>query len=239
MTRLVWDEINTRELYFGVDKVAVFPRIGSPVPWNGMLSVSEEPEDAESTVYYYDGQSYVKQKTAENFAASIEAITYPEVLDRDEMFDLTYRVQVGNGYDIHLVYNATLSPTQVDRSTLDDTATTANFKWKMTAVPEPVDQLRAVAHVILNTEDTAPAAMAIVTDLLYGTDHSNPRIPHLPELLTTYETNAVFKVVDHGDGTWTATGPDDWFVFPDGTSFQITSPSAVWLDSESYRLSNW
>lgn len=239
MSRLVWDEINARELYYGVDKVVVYPHNRSPVVWNGIKEISEEPEDADATVYYYDGDSYVKQRTAETFAATIRAITYPDVLDLDEMFDLVYRVQVGNGYDIHLVYNARLSPTQVSRETIDDTATTADFQWKLTAVPEPVDQLRAVAHVIVNTEDAPATSRSYVTDLVYGTDSTNPRIPHLPELISVFETNAVFQVVDHGDGSWTATGPDEYFEFLDGTSFIIKSPSARWLDSESYRLSNW
>lgn len=239
MTRIVWDEVNARELTIGVDKVVIFPFGGAPVAWSGILSISEEPEDVETAVYYYDGQSYVKQKTAENFSATIQALTYPEALDQHEEFHLAYRVQAGNGYDIHLVYNATATPSQVDRPTIGDSAEAADFQWKMTAIPELVDQLRAVAHVIINTEDTVPVALAIVENMIYGTDSSDPRIPHLPELIDLYETNAVFKVVDHGDGSWTATGPDDWFVFPDGSSFEITSPSAVWLDSESYRLSNW
>lgn len=239
MTRLIWDQINAREFQAGIDRVVVYPSIGSPTVWNGILSISDTPEDAETEVYYYDGQSYIKQKTVENFTATVEAVTYPEVLDRDEPFHLAYRVQAGNGYDIHLVYNALLSPTEVQRTTVDDTADTADFQWKLTAVPEQIDHIRAAAHVIINTEDTVSAAMTIVMNLLYGTDGSAPRIPLPTELVEVYETYAVFTVVDNGDGSWTATGPDDWFNFPDADSFEITSPSAEIIDSDSYRLGSW
>jgi len=238
MTRLVWDDFISREISFGVDRGVVYPRIGTPVAWNGLVAVDELPEDSDHTIVYYDGQPYVQGMLAEGFAATVEALTYPVELDKGEEFDLSYRVTVDDGYVYHLVYNARLLPAQIDYQT-SDWASPTSFKWNLHTTPEKIDRVRPSSHVILNTFDTSPAALALVEDLLYGSSGSAPRIPHLPELINIYEANAIFVVIDHGDGTWTATGPDSMVHMTDATSFVINSPSAVWLDSTSYRVASW
>jgi hypothetical protein len=52
-------------------------------------------------------------------------------------------------------------------------------------------------------------------------------------------TNALFRVVDNGDGTATITGPTGWVDALDATTYRITSPSAIPIDSETYRISNF
>lgn len=238
MTRLVWDDLAAREYSAGVDRGVVYPKTGTPVAWNGLVSVTEGVEDADHQISYFDGQAYVQRRAVEGFRADVEAVTYPQEIDQS-VFDISYRVQVEDGYVIHLVYNAKLAPADIGYATLDDGGQATTFKWTLTTTPEQIGQVRAASHVIIHTADTTPAVLEAILDLIYGADGITPRIPHLPELRDIYEAGAVFQVVDHGDGTWTATGPDSMIEWLDATTFQITSPSAVWLDSETYRLSSW
>jgi hypothetical protein len=239
MTRLVWDDPLAREYRAGVDRGVVYPKIGTPVPWNGLVSVGQRPENADHQVAYFDGQMYVQRKAVEGFSAEVEAITYPDQIGTGKFVDLSWRVQADDGDEIHLVYNARLIPSDLGYSTLDDGTQAHVFKWSLTTVPETIDQVRATSHVVLNAADTAPGVLTAVTDLIYGNAGVTPRIPHLPELRNLYEAGAILQIVDHGDGTWTATGPDSMVYTTGATSFEINSPSAIWQDSVSYKLSNW
>ncbi len=63
------------------------------------------------------------------------------------------------------------------------------------------------------------------------------RLPSLAELAEMVETWVLIDIVDNGDGTWTATGPDDFITMTDSTQFQINSFSAVYIDAVTYKLS--
>lgn len=239
MTRLVWDALDAREFSFGVEKGVLYPKNSSPVVWNGLVSVSEEPDDAEAKVYYYDGESYVKQRASEGFAASIDAVTYPDVLDDEVVFDFSYSVNTQDGTAIHLVYNARLVQTDKTHSTMNNQAEIETFSWRMTTIPERINPYRATAHLVISTTRSNQSTLASLTDLLYGTDTSEPSMPTVEEVIGLYDGTAIFVVTDNGDGTWTATGPDSWFEMLDATTFKITSPSAEYIDSETYRIHSW
>lgn len=240
MSRLVWDSLESAVFRSGVDRGVVFPRTVPPTVWNGLVSVSEKTTDAGQTEAYYDGYKYVKTVGPESFAASVEAITYPEALDVDDEFDLSYRTLVNDGYELHLVYNAALRPAELNYASADSNLSLSTFKWDMSTIPERLDTARACAHIVISSSDTAPDVLTAVEGLIYGVDGINPpRIPHLPELIDMFEAGAIFKVIDNGDGTWTATGPDSMIEMLDSTTFQITSPSAIYLDAATYKLSTW
>jgi hypothetical protein len=204
-----------------------------------LVTVGQRPEGTDHQVAYFDGQAYVQRKSVEGFSGDIEAITYPPEINQGKFVDLSWRVQAEDGDEVHLVYNAELIPTDLGYSTLDDGSQAHVFTWALTTVPEQIDQVRATSHVVINAADTTPGILGAVYDLIYGNPGNQPRIPHLPELRDIYEVGAILQIVDHGDGTWTATGPDSMVYMTGATSFEINSPSAVWLDSVSYRLSNW
>ena len=240
MTRLVWGNLVSPGIRSGVDRGVVYPRTVPPVVWNGLVSVVERDTDAAQNIIYYDGQRYVQTMSPESFSASVEAITYPDEIDVDPEFDFSYRTMVDNGYNLHLVYNVSLGQGEFDYSSSADDASPTTFKWDLSTVPEKLDNARACAHIVISSTEATSDLLDQVENLLYGISGViAPRIPHIPELIDMFEAGAVFKVVDNGDGTWTATGPDSMIEWLDATSFQITSPSAVWLDSETYRLRSW
>lgn len=236
--RIEWSTL--RSYRFGVDRGVVYPRSASPVAWNGLVSVTEQITDSGQSVMYYDGQRYIQTASPESFAASVEAITYPDELDIDPEFDFSYRTMLDEGYELHLVYNAALSPDQFDYSTNIDDASPVAFKWTLSTVPERLDYVGPTAHIIINSNEATAALLEEVEGLLYGTEGVvEPRIPHISELIAMFEAGAVFKIVDHGDGTWTATGPDDMIQMLDATSFKIMSGSAHYIESNSYKVSSW
>ncbi len=74
--------------------------------------------------------------------------------------------------------------------------------------------------------------------VIVPTDVNSPgaHLPSLADLATLVENWILIEIIDNGDGTWTATGPDDIVNFIDLTTFQITSSSASFLNSETYTI---
>lgn len=48
------------------------------MPWNGLTAVTESPSGAEATPIYADDIKYLNIQSAEDFAATLEALMYPE-----------------------------------------------------------------------------------------------------------------------------------------------------------------
>lgn len=62
------------------------------------------------------------------------------------------------------------------------------------------------------------------------------RLPSMAELLEMIANWTLIEVTDNGDGTWTATGPDDLIKMLDATTFQISSPAATFIDEDTYQI---
>ena len=82
MSRLEWDEAGKRIYETGVDKGVLYRCVNGLYPkgvaWNGLRSVDEKPTGAESTPLYANNKKYLNLRSAEDFAASIGAYTYPD-----------------------------------------------------------------------------------------------------------------------------------------------------------------
>jgi hypothetical protein len=83
MSKVKWDEIGERYYETGTSQGVLYPRANTGlypkgVAWNGLTGVTEGPSGAESTPQYADDINYVNLTSAEKFAATIEAFTYPD-----------------------------------------------------------------------------------------------------------------------------------------------------------------
>src|SRR3954468_14293486 len=82
MTALQWDNTGERLYETGVDHGVLYPSdaggYGDGVAWNGLTTVTESPSGAEANPQFADNIKYLNLLSAEEFAATIEAFTYPE-----------------------------------------------------------------------------------------------------------------------------------------------------------------
>lgn len=266
MPRINWDAIGERFYESGIDRGVLYTQGNDGVPWSGLTSVSEKPSGGSAVSYYLDGQKYINMIADEEYSATITAYTYPEEFEvcdgtrranleaaglfvshqRRQSFSLAYRTMIGNdtdpsaAYKIHIIYNALAEPADRDFATRTDSPSTANFSWSITTTPPVMPGFRPSAHLVIDTRVAHPGAVSDVEDILYGTDSTSAKIPDLAELITVFETNALFVVTDNGDGTWTATAPDDLdvIIFSDANTFTITWASALPISGTEYTLSS-
>lgn len=251
MTRLSWDGTESRQHEAGVDRGVFYPSVGPGVPWNGLIKVLETVESTGSTVTYIDGKKTVNQIELGTFAADISAFTYPDEMmpydgfaepmytgQKRPTFNLSYRSLIGNGaqglsygYRLHLIFNCMLSPTPRANDTLNDVSKIMDFEWKLSTTPVATPFSRPTAHFVIDSRNVVPEALEAIENLLYGTNDTASIFPTVQQILDIFEANAIFIVVNNGDGTATVTGPDDW-VFPVGDDqVSISSPSFNQIDT--------
>ncbi len=160
--RLSWDQIGERLYEAGVDNGVVYPAVGAAYPkgfaWNGLTAVNESPSGAEETELWADNQKYGGIISAEKFAATIEAYTYPEEFEKCDgtaevngvkvhmqnrkSFGFAYRSLIGNdvdgtdfGYSLHLIYGGKATPSEKSRSTINDSPDIGTMSWTVNTTP--------------------------------------------------------------------------------------------------------
>jgi hypothetical protein len=251
MTRIHWGSPGSRIYETGVDRGVFYPNVGPGLPWSGLVNVTENAT-VEPARSYVDGVPYRTQKTRASFAAVLQAFFSPREFEeydgsygqqRRKAFGLSYRTLIGNdisadhGYLIHLVYNALAEPSPVNNPTLSKDGLDASpFSWKLSTKPVPIPGAKPAAHLIIDSTIANPAALMALEIILYGSDTTEPRMPTVDELLALFEQFATLVIVDHGDGTWSAIGPDEIVYMLDDTSFAIDWVSAVYLDADTYQV---
>ncbi|MBO7453227.1 MAG: hypothetical protein J6U54_23080 [Clostridiales bacterium] len=212
MSKLIWDEQGAKKFEAGTDHAVLYPISSGAYPkgvaWNGITAVNESPEGGDAQDFYADNIKYGSLRGAENFNGSIECYTYPdewkECDGRKELvtgvtiaqqnrkaFGLSYRSLIGNdtegldlGYTLHLVYNATASPSQKSRSTINESpeAGTMSYEFKTTPVPVTViENAKATSHIEIDSTLVTEDQLAAIEAILYGTDASDAYIAVSPE----------------------------------------------------------
>lgn len=164
------------------------------VAWNGLTSVSESPEGADANDFYADDIKYLSIRGTEDFNGTINAYTYPDEFAQcngeaslfdgvvvgqqfRKTFGLCYTTTMGNdvagndyGYKIHLVYGATVSPSEREYQTINDSPEPIEFSWDFETVPVNVPDHRATAIITIDSTKADPVKLAALKDILYGTD---------------------------------------------------------------------
>lgn len=224
-----------------MDRGVFYPQNSPGETWNGLTSVTESPSDADEQTRYRDGVKTQLLRRLEDFSGTIQAYTYPDSFYEDVLmqrrrtyFGLSYRVQSDDGYKIHLIYNVKISPGSISHQQFEIEL----FEWDFTTKPVPVPGARFSAHLIIDTAKAYSWTMAAIEDVLYGSESEAARLPTPEELLEIFEINSILRIIDHGDGSFTAIGPDDVVQMLDSTTFQISWPSAIFIDADSYTLSS-
>lgn len=264
MPELIWGAPGERYFETGVDHGVLYVDGKDGVVWDGLVSIDESPSGGESTSYYVDGVKYIIASSAEEFEATLEAYTYPEEFafcdgsaelyqaqglfatqQKRKSFGLSYRTLIGNdtssldhAYKLHIVYNARAQPAQrTYESTNEDTEPTI-FSWDLSTKPVLIPGVSRSAHLVIDTRSAWPWVVEALEAILYGTEDTPSRLPSPQEVLDLFVENALLKITDNGDGTWTAEGPDEAIQMLSSTEFQISWPSAEYIDDSSYVISS-
>lgn len=243
--RISWDEPSSRTYDEGVSKGVFYPESSPGVPWNGLISVTEDADPAKDS-RYFDGMKYRDRITPSAFSGVIEAYTYPDAFSQHDgvsgivtgqrraLFGFSYRTR----NDLHLVYNVMLFPAPKAYASIGDSVNASAFQWKFATMPEDVEGFGPSAHLVIIVGESRPEAISDLEEIIYGNDTDEPRLPPPSEVFGIFDAYAEFIVTDNGDGSWTATGPGDSIVMLDGTSFEISGASVIFFDSVTYRISS-
>jgi hypothetical protein len=215
----------------GLDHGVLYPKNAPAETWEGLISVTDSVE-TEVKVRYMDGVKIGNYQPAGEFSGSIEAFTYPDAVERGGTFDLSYRTRTAETYEIHLLYNVLLLPSEhiYQQKEADP------FVWSFTSTPVATPYGKPSAHLVVSADVAYPWTLEALEEQLYGSDAYDPRMLSPTEAYDIFESNSILRVIDWGDGTFTVTGPDEAFEFPTPSSFIITWPSAQPLDEDSYTI---
>lgn len=225
MSKLVWDSVGERFYETGVSKGVLFVQnsdgtYATGVAWNGLTAVNQSANGGESNPQWADNIKYLNLRSREDFQGTIEAFTYPDEFEacdgslalvsgvyagqqNRKSFGFAYRTEIGNdvdgdnhAYKIHLVYGATVSPSEKNYTTINDSPEPITFSWEFETVPVEVTTkvdgkaVKPVAHIVIDSRDfTTTAAQEALTafeEKLYGrdadTEHSISALtPTLPD----------------------------------------------------------
>lgn len=252
MTSIIHNSLQDRIFETGLDRGVLYPTFGAGVAWNGLISVEESTDDADSDGLYYDGYKYETFHTTGEFVASIEAYTYPREFQQQlgyltaqgrPTFGLSYRTLVGSAlhgddyaYKIHLVYNAMVSPSSSDNLSLGEEVEPNVFNWDISTKPVKIPGYKASSHFVIDSRLAYPWVIEALEKIIYGTETEDPRLPRVPELIELFESGSILRITDHGDGSWSAEGPDEAITMIDSTTFEIDWPSAVFVADDAYTI---
>lgn len=217
MPRLTWDGSGQKRYESGVSKGVLYPQSAAGaypkgVAWNGLTGVTESPDGAEPTDLWADNIKYASMRSAETFGGTIEAYTYPPefaacdgsyaafvgvTLGQQSRtpFGLCYRTEVGDdanpnrGYLLHIVYNATASPSEKAYETINDSPDAITFSWEFDTTPVAVDgdaykTLKPVSTIVIDSTKVSAATMTAIENKLYGDDKTEASLPLPGDLLT-------------------------------------------------------
>lgn len=233
MTRLEWGVQRTYKAGVSLG-VAYFA--DEAVAWSGLIQVEEKPAQTISSETYLDGVKVLQTHSREEFYAVVAAYIYPVQLE-DEVFGFSYRVMD----ELHIVYNATARVSDRPFKTIGSKVEPSIFGFEISTVPSRLEGIAPTAHLIVDLANAGPDVVTKLNETLYGTDISDPTLPPLEELVTIFDDFALYKIVDHGDGTWTAIGPDEAIEMVSATEFVLHWPDAAvtYLDPETYTIRSW
>lgn len=253
MAAIVWDEIGSRVYETGLDRGVLYLPSGNAVPWNGLLEVTEKA-NTEVTSVYFEGMKISELAARGAFLGAMKAITYPDEFSELEgigvitngvylgeqnpqVFSLSYRTRVGDdvdsdaGYKLHVLYNVTAIANDKTFASITDDPNLTQFAWDISAIPDEVVGFRPSAHIILDSRNINPDQLQEYEDILYGTAETPPALIPMVDFVNSLYYGYKWKIIDNGDGTWTAinptddlisTGPDDEFILDEIDATYLT-----------------
>lgn len=217
MAKIVWDQVDERVYETGVDHGVLYlpdnnGNYVTGVAWNGLTTVTESPSGAESNPQYADNIQYLNLISAEVFAATIEALSFPlefQMFDglgtptegvtvgqqTRRKFGFAYRTLVGDaiqgqkaGEKIHVVYNCVAAPSERAHATVNDAPETMALSWSISTTPEPVPNMDPSATLTVDSRLVDPDTYEDFKSIIYGAAGVDPRLPKPAEIIAMFES---------------------------------------------------
>lgn len=211
--KLVWDQTSERLYETGVKMGVLYPQdeegaYPKGVAWNGLTAVTESPSGAEATALYADDIKYLNLMSAEEFAATVEAYTYPDEFaecdgsasiakgvsigqQKRKAFGLCYRTILGNdvagndyGYKIHIIYGAMAAPSEKEYASVNDSPEAITLSWELSTTPVSVNRFKPTASIVIDSTKVDTEKLTALEAILYGSDTADARLP-LPDEIAT------------------------------------------------------
>ena len=216
MAKIKWDQEGKRLYETGVSNGVLYVhsegQYQTGVAWNGLISVTESPSGAEATPIYADNIKYLSLTSAEEFAASIEAYTYPDEFaecdgsaelaagvmigqQQRKKFALVYKTIIGNdteneahGYKLHIIYGCQAAPSERAYTTVNDSPEAMTFSWEISTTPVEVTDHKPTSILTLDSTKVNAAKMQKIENKLFGDDSTGQ-----PTLLTPDKVLAIIN----------------------------------------------
>ena len=218
MARLIWDAVGEKFYEMGTKMGVLYPMnnegsYDNGVAWNGLTAVTESPSGAEETKLYADDIKYASLRSAEEYAYTIEAYTYPEEWEpcdgsahvaagvtigqqKRKAFGFSWVTTKGNdvsdevGQKIHVAWNSTASPSEKSYATINDSPDAITFSWECSASPVNVTGHRPSCHMEIDCSKLKEKTVKAIQDKLWGSEAADATLPtpdELIQLITTSE----------------------------------------------------
>ncbi len=214
--KLQWDKVGERLYETGVSNGILFVmdtdgNYQPGVAWNGLINVQESPSGGEDNPQYADNVKYLNLKSATEFGGNIECFYYPDefkvcdgsadlgkgvtvAMQNRRTFGLAYKTQIGNdiegadfGYKWHLVYGASVSPTERSFGTINDSPEASTMSYAFTTTPILVEGFKPTALVVIDSTLVDAAKLTAFEEvLLGGGEASESKLPLPDELATMF-----------------------------------------------------
>ena len=198
MAKIVWDATGEKIFESGTKHCVLYPMENGAytkgVAWNGITAITESPSGADATDLWADDQKYASMRAAEEFGATIEAYTYPDewakcdgsaevatgvVIGQQTRtpFGLSYitsvgsdTIALGDAFKLHLIWNATASPSERAYQTINDSPDAITFSWELETTPVNVTGFKPTANMVIDSTKADATKLGTLMDMLYGTD---------------------------------------------------------------------
>ena len=217
MSRLIWDAIGEKFYEMGTKMGVLYPMkedgsYENGVAWNGLTAVTESPSGAEETKLYADDIKYASLRSAEEYAYTIEAYTYPEEWEpcdgsaqvatgvtigqqKRKGFGFSWVTTVGNdvsdevGKKIHIAWNSTASPSEKSYASINDSPDAITFSWECSTSPVNVSGFRPTSHMEIDCSKLKADTVKAIEDKLWGTENAEATLPTPEEIITLVTTS--------------------------------------------------
>lgn len=218
MSKIVWDKSGERFYETGVRNGVLYVQENGTYPkgvaWNGLTAVTESPSGAEPSPLYADDIKYLNLLSTEEFAATVEAYTYPPEFEecdgsasiavgvnigqqKRKPFGMSYKTVLGNdeennsyGYKLHIIYGALAAPSEKAYASINDSPEAITFSWELSTTPVSVTGFDPTASITIDSTKANQEKLAALEKILYGDTDTEPRLP-LPDEIAQLMTVTV------------------------------------------------